>query len=397
MRILIATSPRAIVGGVETYIRAVIPLLRARGHEVAVLCEWQAGPKNPTIDSEAPGIPVWVADELGPARALREACDWSPNVAYVHGLGAPELESALLKTLPTVLFAHNYHGTCVSGTKRHAFPTPQPCCRTFGLACLALYYPRRCGGLSPTTMLRHYRHQSLRKSLLPAYRAVLVASHHMRDEYLRHEVPKERVHLVPLFPPDQEPDPAPPARPRGNRVLLVGRLTELKGGRFLLEAVAQAWAALGRPLEVVVAGDGPERPALEKLARRLGVRAEFVGWVDPNRREELMREADVLAVPSVWPEPFGLVGIEAGCVGLPSVGFAVGGIPDWLRPGESGELAPGDPPTVGGLAAALVRALSDPTHLARLGEGAWRVSQQFTRAAHLDRLEPLLDRATRTA
>ena len=44
-------------------------------------------------------------------------------------------------------------------------------------------------------------------------------------------------------------------------------------------------------------------------------------------------------MPSVWPEPFGLVGIEAGCVGLPAAGFGVGGIPDWLRPGETGELA----------------------------------------------------------
>jgi glycosyltransferase involved in cell wall biosynthesis len=103
-----------------------------------------------------------------------------------------------------------------------------------------------------------------------------------------------------------------------------------------------------------------------------------------------MRGADVLAVPSVWPEPFGLVGLEAGCVGLPAVAFAVGGITDWLRPGESGELASGRPPTVVGLTRALVGALGDPVHLTRLRRGAWCVAQQFSPTRHLKELERVL-------
>jgi glycosyltransferase involved in cell wall biosynthesis len=103
-----------------------------------------------------------------------------------------------------------------------------------------------------------------------------------------------------------------------------------------------------------------------------------------------MRAADLLAVPSVWPEPFGLVGIEAGCVGLPAVAYDVGGIGEWLVPGRSGELAPGDPPTVDGLAGAIVRALRDPVRYASLRRGAWEIARQFTMAAHMNRLEPVL-------
>jgi glycosyltransferase involved in cell wall biosynthesis len=164
---------------------------------------------------------------------------------------------------------------------------------------------------------------------------------------------------------------------------------------LLVRALHRAGTTLGRSLTLTVAGEGPERPALEALARRLGLRSEFAGWVDPGRRAELLRRADLLAVPSVWPEPFGLVGLEAGCVGLPAVGFAVGGIPDWLRPGRSGELAPGDPPTVRGLAAALVRALADARHLARLRRGAWEVAQEFTPEAHVAKLEQVLDSVSR--
>jgi glycosyltransferase involved in cell wall biosynthesis len=243
-------------------------------------------------------------------------------------------------------------------------------------------------------MIRQYRLQRRRQSLLSHYCAVLVASRHMQEEFRRHGVAEERLHRVPLFPSGHVPDPAPPEeRPPTGRVLMVGRLTDLKGGCFLVEALQRASANLGRRLTLVVAGDGPEKAALRTLAHRRGVPADLLGWVSGNRRQGLMREADVLAVPSVWPEPFGLVGIEAGCVGLPAVAYAVGGIPDWLIPGESGELAGGDPPTVGSLSEALVRALSDERHLNRLRHGAWRMAQSYTCARHVGLLESILERA----
>ena len=49
-------------------------------------------------------------------------------------------------------------------------------------------------------------------------------------------------------------------------------------------------------------------------------------------------------VPSIWPEPFGQVGPEAGLYGVPAAAFAVGGTPSWLTDGVNGRLAPGDPP-----------------------------------------------------
>ena len=129
---------------------------------------------------------------------------------------------------------------------------------------------------------------------------------------------------------------------------------------------------------------------MQEAAARAGLPATFAGWVGPARRAELMRQADLLAVPSVWPEPFGLVGVEAGCVGLPSAAFDVGGVRDWLQPGESGELAPGDPPTADGLADAIVRALADPARLNRLRVGAWEVARTFRPDRHVDELERIL-------
>jgi glycosyltransferase involved in cell wall biosynthesis len=73
-------------------------------------------------------------------------------------------------------------------------------------------------------------------------------------------------------------------------------------------------------------------------------------------------------------------------VGLPAVGYGVGGIVDWLIPGVTGELAPADPPTAAGLAAAIVRALGDSSTHARLRLGAWQQAQKHQMATHVDKV-----------
>jgi glycosyltransferase involved in cell wall biosynthesis len=391
MRILIATSLRSTVGGVETYVRDLIPALAARGHDVALVFEHDAAGAD-SIDHGS-SASAWCAFNRLPGDLLRDLAGWRPDVVYLQGLADPTLEELLLDAFPVAWFVHTYHGACISGMKRFAFPGVTPCSRVFGPACLALYFPRRCGGLNPVTMVQQFRLQRRRLRLLARCPCVLVASGHMRDENIRNGVPADRVQLLPLFPPGMTPDAeAPVERAIVERLLFVGRLTEVKGCENLVAAAASASRTLNRPLHVTIAGDGPERAKIESLARTLHVPIEFRGWVGAQERTALMRGSDVLVVPSLWPEPFGLVGLEAACVGLPAVAYDVGGIGDWLRPGESGELAPGHPPTVEGLAAALVRAAADPLNRHRLARGAWSVAQQFTLQRHIGLLENYLAR-----
>jgi glycosyltransferase involved in cell wall biosynthesis len=378
------------VGGAENYLRSAMAALARRGHQLSLLHESPAPPHAEPVAPAGPGVPRWCVAELGAAAALRALAAWRPDVVWVHGLADPALEASLLGSQRCVLFAHGYYGTCVSGLKRHAFPEPRACARRFGAACLALYLPRRCGGLDPARAVADYRRQARRLGLLASYRAVVVASAHMRDEYLRHGVGAGRLRLLPLLA-DTSPDPGPPAPRRfTGRLLMVGRLSDGKGGDQLLRAIPAASARLGRALRVTLAGEGLRLAAWRALAHRLGVDAEFPGWVDRERRTALLREADLLAVPSTWPEPFGLVGLEAFAVGTPAVAFATGGIPEWLRPGETGELAPADPPTPAGLAAAIVRALADPGHHAALRRGAWESARRHAAFDHAAALEEIL-------
>ena len=391
MRIVIATGSRNLLGGVEKYLQSVIPGLIERGHSVGLLYESPWDARQEGIDSEAGPLPFWCTKEIGVDAALHSLKNWAPGVIYSHGLDDSQLERALLDSYPMALYAHTYYGTCVSGRKCYSWPKLEACDRQFGAPCLALYYPRRCGGLNPQTMWQLFELQSKRQRMLPDYPAVLVASRHMHREYQRHGVPSDRLHLVPL-PTDGGFPGALPPRPSalGYRILFVGRLIDVKGVEHLLRAIPLAEKNLGQPLALTIAGDGPERGNIQELARRLGLNVEFTGWVDTERRSSLLRETDLVAMPSLWPEPFGLVGIEAGCLGVPAVGFAVGGIPDWLIPGQSGELAQADPPTPEGLAAAIVRAFADPAHHQKLRVGAWELAKQFSLERHLEQLEPIL-------
>ncbi len=391
MKILIATPHPNVVGGAETYVRALIPALSARGHELALLCDYPARDRSQSIDSGGRGQRSWYGTELRAGnQQFAELAAWKPDVVYSQGLESLDIEQRLQQHFPVVLYAHAYFGACLSGRKCHAFPVVQVCTRKFGAACLLMHYPRRCGGLNPLLTWKLYQEQSQRHALLPGYRAVLVASRHMYSEFQTQGVSPENLQVLRLPLTETYAAASPERRSPAGRLLFLGRLVDTKGADVLIRAVPGAERRLGRRLQVTIAGDGSERSKLEKLAEALGISAEFPGWIQGSEKLQRMREADLLVMPSLWPEPFGLAGIEAGSLGVPAVGFAAGGITDWLIPGQTGELAPADPPTAEGLADAIVRALADPEHYHHLCEAAWKNACRFGLDSHLAQLEPIL-------
>jgi glycosyltransferase involved in cell wall biosynthesis len=121
------------------------------------------------------------------------------------------------------------------------------------------------------------------------------------------------------------------------------------------------------------------------------IQVDFLGWINRQAMQLEMRQADLLLMPSLWAEPFGLLGIEAGCVGLPTAGYAVGGIPDWLIPGETGESGFPGRMFVEELAAAIERALNNQNHWQKLRVGAWKKAQEFSKARHINQLNQLFE------
>jgi glycosyltransferase involved in cell wall biosynthesis len=170
----------------------------------------------------------------------------------------------------------------------------------------------------------------------------------------------------------------------------------LKGGHVLLDALSQLDDGLRRRLRVTFAGDGRERRRLEHRAARLiesGIVVRFANWLSPSDRTVLFQNVDLLVVPSVWPEPFGLVGLEAAASGVPAVAFDVGGIREWLIDGVTGRLVDAPPISGAALAGAIADCLSDPDRLRAWGGAALTASHTRTLAGHVNALENVLVRA----
>ena len=160
--------------------------------------------------------------------------------------------------------------------------------------------------------------------------------------------------------------------PEGAVVLLVlASLIRRKGIDVLLDALA----ASGPDLVVWIAGEGPERPALESQAERLGLapRVRFLG-----RREDaadLLAACDVYVLPS-RREGLGVSALEAMAARRPVVATRVGGLGDAVADGRTGLLVP--PEDAAGLARALERVRADPELRRRLGDaGPARLAEGF--------------------
>jgi glycosyltransferase involved in cell wall biosynthesis len=400
MKILVANWTRRRVGGAETYLGRVMPLLGGRGHALA--CAFEADEPAGRPPLELP--PQTLVVPLTAGDAFERIRSWNPDVIYVHGLLDPDRERRLLDIAPAVLFAHGYYGTCISGQKTHRFPVIQTCDRVFGAACLALFYPRRCGGINPLTMAREYAQQAARNALLPRYAAVVTLSEHMSREFTRHRAAGGRVFPTGFLRPDAGIVERPSRRLESRvpsdpwRLVFVGRMDELKGGMHLIDALPKTQAAIGHALELTFAGDGPRRGEWERRARELAsahpsLAVRFTGWLQKDDVIALLDRADILVVPSLWPEPYGLVGVEAARRGVPAVAFDNGGIREWLTDGVNGCLAPGGRPTPEGLAEALIRCLRSLGTSDALRLGALSGVKHADDNRHVDGLVTILEGA----
>ncbi|MCY4630837.1 MAG: glycosyltransferase family 4 protein [bacterium] len=166
-------------------------------------------------------------------------------------------------------------------------------------------------------------------------------------------------------------------------VLSVSRLVPRKGMDRLIEAVARL--APARPgLRLCIAGEGRDKPRLERLVRRTGAPARLLGRVGEGELADLYGAADVFAMlcRKRWfgleQEGFGIVFLEAAAAGVAQVAGESGGAAEAVEHGASG-LVVANPGDVAGVAGALATLVDDPDHRRRLGSTArHRAEEQFS-------------------
>ena len=213
-------------------------------------------------------------------------------------------------------------------------------------------------------ILRASRTAALRRA-----RRVVVPSSYLREIAIGWGLAPDRVTVVPNPAPDLPPLPSrDEARTglgiRGPAIATAGRLTAQKALGDALRAIARV-----PDVELLVLGDGPERPAIERSAASLEVshRVRFLGAGTRNDVLTLFRAADAVLVTSAW-ENLPHTVLEALAVGTPVIATAVGGIPEVVVDGENGLLVPAH--DVDAIARAVERVVRDPALRASLTAAA---------------------------
>jgi glycosyltransferase involved in cell wall biosynthesis len=370
-------------GGVGAHVVESAALLARAGVDVLVLAAQVVSEERP------PGVTVTRVPGLmergaGARRDLSAAVAHEPDIVHLHQVDEPEIVEAMRARAAVVISAHGYTA-CTSGV--HHFGPGEGCTRHHGPGCVA-HLPWCAHVRNPASLPRRYRIAT--HGLRALQHADLAVSYSRAvDQHLAVNGIGHRT-IVPYFPTVHgdlarvstiERDmPLADASPQ--RVLFVGRIVAAKGVAVLLRAAREVDA------EFVIAGAGRQLPAMRKLARRLGIeqRVRFAGWLAPRELASELLDTSVAAVPSVWPEPFGIVGIEAHAAGKPVIASATGGIAEWLEDGVSGLLVPaGDPQA---LARALTSLLADPERRRAMGQAGKRsVAARFSAEQHLHALQ----------
>ena len=207
-------------------------------------------------------------------------------------------------------------------------------------------------------LARKYRiARSLMRTVLKDASAVTAVSSYLANEAATTlGVPASNIPLTPM-PLALGVSPDPDAARAG--VVFVGRLTKQKGVSTLLDALA-ILKREGKPLDLTIVGDGPERPPLKAQAIALGLQVTFTGFVAPEAVATYLRDKRVFVLPAV-DEGLGLVVAEALTQGVPVVATRSGGIPDLLYDPDAGMLVPTDNPA--SLASAIREVVSEPRYL----------------------------------
>ena len=371
-------------GGGESYFFDLCDALEELGHEVIVVSTKDDEPhlhiegrKEYFIENSfglRTGVKIW------PKLKQIIRAEW-PDIVHLHetkGFISPYIVGKITRMRPVVQTVHIASFFCPLDT-RISPRSSQFCREKVGLSCFFRCFPWRTAG--KLMLLNLWKLDVTRK-----IDRVIVGSRFMRDLAVSNDFHDAMIDVIPMFT-NKNPDCQPPCS-RGDgdshRLLYIGRIEASKGILDFLKALSnlktRKWAA-------DVVGDGAALDEARKMAFDLDIdkQVDFHGVIESKELDEFYRRACIFVMPSLFPESFGMSGLEAMAFGKPVIAYASGGIRDWLVHGETGFLVePGNPELI---SAGLEKLLSNKEQRTQMGARARaRVDKYFRKEGHLGKI-----------
>jgi glycosyltransferase involved in cell wall biosynthesis len=372
-------------GGTEAYLERTLPELSAKGVSVTIVA-------RRVQVAGAFGIPsheiAWGSEsEASKPEAANAVASIIGNLAPDAVLTSNVFDEGILRIARRVprfiVRLHDHRAFCPNGDRR--FPQfPGNCTSAMGASCVGNAVLRGCSaGLHPKTF-ELLRSRSRVRDAMQCADAVVVSSEFMAGLCTRNGFDASRIVVAPppLARESFVRQPAP--RPSSPRLLFAGRIVPQKGLPSLVRALGHV-AKERRPILSIAGEQTLELDRARELAASSGVQLEMLGHLVQSKMRDAIDASCAVAVPSLWAEPFGLIGIEAQARGRPAVAYAVGGIPEWI--GSAGSAVPA------GNERALANAIEDVTsekNWGRYAEAAFKSAADFHPDHHIGTLRSLI-------
>lgn len=173
-----------------------------------------------------------------------------------------------------------------------------------------------------------------------------------------------------------------------NNILFVGRLEKAKGVRYLIEAVPLIIKKIPN-IQLYIVGDGQEKDSLFKLVNsiRLSKNIHFIEWQKNDDLKLYYKKANIIIIPSICPENFPTVCLEAMSIGRPIIGTRVGGIPEIIDDKVNGYLV--KPKDSGQIAEKVIKLLLDKNLLKFMSKNARIKSEKYNLINYITEIEEI--------
>ncbi len=302
--------------------------------------------------------------------------EFQPDVAHVTIFltQLSPLILPLLRDVPSLYYAVWYRIICPLGTKM--LPDGTDCTVPAGYVC----YQNDC------LPLRDWMPLQMQSKMVAKWRNVFRAVAANSDAVRTALVSAGWTDVDIIWPGVAERELRDPAKLSGTPVVaFAGRLVKEKGAEVLLRAFARI-----RPqvpdAQLWILGDGPDRAKLESVASAPGLEGSviFTGRLNHLEMERRLEQVWVQVVPSLWPEPFGVVATEAMMRGTAVIASDCGGLREIVSNDVSGYLAP--PGNEAALSALLLKMLTDRNLCKDMGNEGHRIAvEKFAERTSIDR------------
>ena len=307
-----------------------------------------------------------------------------PDIVYLHNIHNPYIVEVLTELKPVVKYVHDHESYCPKGIR---IVNDSLCTNSLSLRCAINAFRGngyRCMGRrsQPLEVLKKIRQMLMNRRAHRNVKKFVVASNHMKNNLLMQGYQDNRIAVIPYFTviPDDITEVS-----QQNNILFVGRISPEKGLDIFIESLE----LLEADFRFIIVGDGsPDYVDMlhnKVREKKLEEKVEFSGWVDNRHISEYYAKSAFLVVPSIWPEPFGIVGIEAMAHSRPAISFNVGGIPEWLEHEKTGFLI--ERMDIKDFARKMNLLLRNKSLRHELGQNAYkRVSTIFNKTNHIQNL-----------